>query len=176
MSGSDDAAAPPAQLLTGSRVAAAGLLLLAGLGLWQSMGLERWSIEGPGPGLFPVMVALVFALLALVVLIWPGRAAATEEGDTDRIDPETRARTRSSFAIYALSMVVLAAGAAFMGFTVTSIAVSVLIVRFAEGRSWFAAIAYGLGCAAVGLVGFGWLLRVDLPSSFIEHAFFSLVR
>ena len=69
MSGSDDAAAPPAQLLTGSRVAAAGLLLLAGLGLWQALNLERWSIEGPGPGLFPVMVGLVFALLALVVLI-----------------------------------------------------------------------------------------------------------
>ena len=176
MSGSDDAATPPAQLLTGSRIAAAGLLLLALLGLWQSMGLERWSIEGPGPGLFPVMVALVFALLALVVLIWPGRAAATEEGDTDAIDAETRQRTRAGFAIYSLSLLVLAAGAAWVGFTLTSMAVSVLIVRFAEGRAWFAAIAYGLGCAAVGLIGFGWLLRVDLPASFIEHAFFSLVR
>ena len=39
-----------------------------------------------------------------------------------------------------------------------------------------AAIVYGLACAAIGLIGFGWLLRVDLPSSPIERAFFSLVR
>ena len=51
-----------------------------------------------------------------------------------------------------------------------------LIVRFAEGRSWGAAFVYGLACAAIGLIGFGWLLRVDLPSSPIERAFFSLVR
>jgi hypothetical protein len=28
----------------------------------------------------------------------------------------------------------------------------------------------------IGLVGFGWLLRVDLPESPIERAFYSLVR
>jgi len=35
---------------------------------------------------------------------------------------------------------------------------------------------YGVACAVIGLVGFGWLLRVDLPESPIERAFYSLVR
>ena len=123
-----------------------------------------------------MIVSVVFVALALIVLIWPGRAASTEEGDTELIDQATRQQTRRSFAIYVMSLLVLTAGSAFAGFTITAVAVSVLIVRFAEGRSWGAAIVYGLACAAIGLIGFGWLLRVDLPSSPIERAFFSLVR
>jgi hypothetical protein len=59
---------------------------------------------------------------------------------------------------------------------VTAIAVTVVIMRFAEKRSWFASLTYGVACAAIGLVCFGWLLRVDLPQSAVERAFFSLVR
>ena len=51
-----------------------------------------------------------------------------------------------------------------------------LVLRFAERRSWRHAIVYGVACALIGLVGFGWLLRVDLPESPIERAFYSLVR
>ncbi len=175
-SASTPAAEPGRGLITGPRLATLGLLVVALVGLWQAMKLERWGFDGPGPGLFPLMVAVVFVALAAIVLIWPGRAATTEEGDTDTIDPQTRQRTRSSFLIYVASLLVLAAGSAFAGFTLTAIAISVLIVRFAEGRSWAAALTYGFACAAVGLIGFGWLLRVDLPSSAIERAFFSLVR
>ena len=170
--------APPAgsALKTGARLATLGLFALALVGLWQSSRLERWSFDGPGPGLFPMIVSVVFVALALIVLIWPGRAASTEDGDTELIDQATRQKTRRSFAIYVVSLLVLTAGSAFAGFTITAVAVSVLIVRFAEGRSWGAALVYGLACAAIGLIGFGWLLRVDLPSSPIERAFFSLVR
>lgn len=160
----------------GPRVAVLALLAVALVGLWQASRLERWSIEGPGPGLWPLMVALVFVALALIVLIWPGRAGETEEGDTDVIDADTARATRSRFGLYSVSLLLLAAGSAVAGFTLTSVAVSVLIVRFAEGRSWLAALGYGLACAAVGLVGFGWLLRVDLPAGPIERVFFSLVR
>ena len=162
--------------LTGPRIAVLGLLAVALVALWQVSRLERWSIEGPGPGLWPLMVTLMFVALALVVLIWPGRAGETEEGDTDTIDARTARETRSRFGLYSMSLLVLAGGSAVAGFTLTSVAVSVLIVRFAEGRSWLAAFVYGLACAVIGLVGFGWLLRVDLPAGPIERAFFSLVR
>jgi hypothetical protein len=33
-----------------------------------------------------------------------------------------------------------------------------------------------MACAAIGLVCFGWLLRVDLPEGPIERAFYTLVR
>jgi hypothetical protein len=56
------------------------------------------------------------------------------------------------------------------------VAVTVVIMRFAERRSWFASIGYGIACAAVGLVCFGWLLRVDLPEGPIERTFYTYVR
>ena len=43
-----------------------------------------------------------------------------------------------------------------------------------KGRRLWAAPA--LVCAAVGLVCFGWLLRVDLPEGPIERTFYTYVR
>ena len=160
--------------LGGTRLATFGLLAAALVGLWQSMRLESWGFDGPGAGFFPQLVAGVCVVLALIVLVSPGRAGATEDGDTE--DQKGTAETRRTFAIYAISLVVLALGAAFAGFVVTAVVVAFIIVRFAERRSWAAAIGYGVACAAVGLVCFGWLLRVDLPEGPIERAFYSLVR
>ncbi|TXL71239.1 tripartite tricarboxylate transporter TctB family protein [Vineibacter terrae] len=182
--------------MTGARSATLGLLAVALIGFWQATRLESWSFDGPGAGFFPQLVAGLCIALALVVLVAPGRPGATEAGDTDadgtgaedadakdtgaedtnRADAAVAARSRRTFALYAASFVVLALGAAYAGFALTVIAVAILIVRFAEGRSWFAAIGYGLACALIGLVCFGWLLRVDLPESAIERAFYALVR
>ncbi len=165
----------------GARLAALFMLVIALIGLWKLSSLERWSIEGPGPGLFPMLVAGVFAALAIIVLIWPGQVSSSADDDVDENGAEagaanTQSNQTRTFRLYAISLLMLAFGSAFAGFTITALAVSVIVVRFAERRSWFAAISYGLICAAIGLIGFGWLLRVDLPNTAIERAFFSLVR
>lgn len=162
--------------MTGQRVATLALLGVGLVGVWQAGKLTRWAIDGPGPGLWPSIVSLVFVALAVVVFLFPGRQSNTEDGDTEVVDEATRRATLGTFGIYALTLVVLAVGAAFAGFVVTSLLVSVLVIRFAERRSWRAALVYGTVCALVGLYGFGWLLRVDLPSTGIERALLSLVR
>jgi len=161
---------------SGVRLATLGLLAVALVGLWQAWGLERWAIDGPGPGLWPMVVAVVCVAMALITLVWPGRAGSTEEGDTETIDDQERGRTRRTFSIYALALIVMAAGSAWAGFVLPAFAVSILLVRFAEGRSWGKALFYGLIASCVGLVCFAWLLRVDLPTGPIERAFLSLVR
>ena len=177
MSGATQSPTPaPGRAGQGVRLATLALLGVALVGLWQAWGLERWAIDGPGAGLWPTIVASVCVALAVVVLIWPGSQASTEEGDTDALDPAERQRTASSFRLYSIALVVLAAGSAFAGFTLTALAVAVLIVRFAERRSWSSALIYGVVAAVLGLVCFGWLLRVDLPTGPIERAFLSLVR
>jgi hypothetical protein len=158
----------------GTRMATFGLLAAALVGFWQSMRLDSWGFDGPGAGFFPQLVAGVCVVLALIVLVSPGRAGSTEEGDTE--EAKGTAETGRTFAIYAASLGVLALGAAFAGFAVTAVAVSVIIVRLAERRSWAAALSYGVASAAIGLVCFGWLLRVDLPEGPVERAFYSLVR
>jgi hypothetical protein len=158
----------------GTRMATFGLLAAALVGFWQSMRLDSWGFDGPGAGFFPQLVAGVCVVLALIVLVSPGRAGATEEGDTE--ETKGTAETGRTFAIYAVSLGVLALGAAFAGFAVTAVVVSVTIVHFAERRSWAAALSYGVASALIGLVCFGWLLRVDLPEGPVERAFYSLVR
>ncbi|TAJ82950.1 tripartite tricarboxylate transporter TctB family protein [Reyranella sp.] len=162
--------------LSGTRIATLGLLAAALVGLWQSLRLDSWGFDGPGPGFFPTLVAGVCVVLAVIVFFSPGRAGVTEEGDTDDVPKDPSAGTGNTFAIYVASFAVLALGTAFAGFFVTIVAVTVLIMRFAERRSWVAAVGYGVACAAIGLVCFGWLLRVDLPEGPIERAFYTLVR
>ncbi|WIM11996.1 tripartite tricarboxylate transporter TctB family protein [Enhydrobacter sp.] len=158
----------------GARIAGLGLLAAALVGLWKSLELESWSFDGPGAGLFPQLVTGVCVALALLVVVSPGKAGSTEEGDTE--EAGTGAEARRTFALYAIAFGTLAAGAAYAGFAVTAIVTAVVIVRFAERRSWAAALGYGMACAAIGLVCFGWLLRVDLPEGPIERAFYTLVR
>lgn len=160
--------------LGGVRIATLGLLLAALVGLWKATQLESWGFDGPGAGFFPQVVAGVCVVLALIVLISPGRGGFTEDGDADEA-PHVPGMGRT-FAFYVASFGVLAAGAAYAGFVVTAFAVSILIVRFAERRSWMAALGCAVVCAVVGMVCFGWLLRVDLPEGPIERAFYSLVR
>ncbi len=160
--------------LGGTRLVTLGLLAAALIGLWQALRLDSWGFDGPGPGFFPQLMAGLCVALAAVVFVLPGRAGETEGGDTDEV--ERSPQVNRSFTIYVLALGVLAAGAVYAGFTVTTLAVTVLIMRFAEWRSWLASVGYGVACAAVGLICFGWLLRVDLPEGPIERQFYMLVR
>jgi len=160
--------------LGGTRLVTLGLLLAAGVGLWQALRLDSWGFDGPGPGFFPQLMAGLCVALAIVVLVAPGRGGETEAGDTE--EAASAPETNRSFAIYVVALGVLAVGATYAGFAVTVIAVTVLIMRFAERRSWLASLVYGVACAVAGLVCFGWLLRVDLPEGAIERQFYMLVR
>ena len=42
------------------------LLCMAGVGLWQALKLQTWTFGGPGPGLFPQIVAGLCVVLSLV--------------------------------------------------------------------------------------------------------------
>ena len=160
--------------LSGTRIATLGLLAAALVGLWKALELDSWGFDGPGPGFFPQLMAGICVALALVVLVFPGQAGETEGGDTD--DVEATKESNRTFAIYIATFAVFALGAMYAGFVVTTVAVTVVIMRFAERRSWFASIGYGVACAAVGLVCFGWLRRVDLPEGPIERTFYTYVR
>lgn len=182
--------------MSGVRIATAGLLVVGLIGLWKALELERWSFEGPGPGLFPTLVAVVFLVLAIWVLIRPGREASDPEAAVEpspAIEPvpaNTPSTEASGFdqsprpalnPTHTLmwtcaALLVLAIGPQFAGFAATTLAVSLLVLRGAERRSWRLAFGYGVVAALIGLVLFGGLLRVDLPTTALDQAIVSWVR
>lgn len=173
--------------MSGVRAATAALLAVAIVGLWKALALERWSFEGPGPGLFPSLVALTCVVLAVIVLIRPGRASqdaqapdpddlSSETGPTQGSSADEARQVRKTFAWTAVALLVLALGPQFAGFAATTIAISVVVLRLAERRSWGLALGYGCAAALIGLVVFGGLLRVDLPASALDRAVLSVIR
>lgn len=159
----------------GSRLAALWLAAAGGVGLWQALRLERWGFDGPDAGFFPQLVAALCVLLAVVVAIRPGRGGATDDDEANSADGEG-VQERRTFGLYLIALVVMAVGSMTVGFVLTATLLTIIIMRLAEGRSWFASIGFGLACALVCLVLFGWLLRVDLPQGPLERAFYSMVR
>jgi hypothetical protein len=177
--------------MNGVRLATLGLLAVALVGLWKALSLERWSFEGPGPGLFPSLVALTCVILALIVLIAPGRATPTaDEAEAPAPPAEAAAADaslpppgaaagrdpRKTFAWTAVALLALALGPQWAGFAGSTLMVSILVLRLAEGRSWRLTLGYGCAAALIGLVLFGGLLRVDLPVTALDRAVISLVR
>ncbi|MFN5512414.1 MAG: tripartite tricarboxylate transporter TctB family protein [Burkholderiales bacterium] len=170
--------------MSGVRIATASLLVVGLIGLWKALELERWSFEGPGPGLFPTLVAVVFLALAVWVLIRPGREASDPEaeiepadsGPIDRASPGAAASPKSTFAWTCAAVLVLAIGPQFAGFALTTLAVCTVVLRGAERRSWALALGYGVGAALIGLVLFGGVLRVDLPATALDKAIVSWIR
>lgn len=156
-----------------ARVGAACLLLVALVGLWQTWPLERWSFDGPGAGFFPQMVAAVCVLLSLLVLVWPGKVA-DEAGDDAAGSAEISAR--NTFALYGLALLVLALGTIFVGFTVTAVITTVIVMRFAERRGWLQSIGFAVAASLACLLLFGWLLRVDMPTGVVDDVILRLVR
>lgn len=158
-----------------SRLTALGLAAVAGVGLWQALKLDRWGFDGPDAGFFPQLVAVACVLLALAVAIWPGQPNAGDDGEADAGD-EGGIVTRDTFAIYVVALLAMAAGAMTAGFAPTALLTTVIVMRFAEGRSWRASLVYGVVAVLVCLVLFGWMLRVDLPEGPVERFFYSIVR
>lgn len=154
----------------GVRLSSLGLLIAAFVAVWQTYKLESWGFDGPGAGFFPQLVSAVCVALAALTLAFPGRPAPSEDGD------EVEGTDWRNFFVYCIAFGVMAAGSFFAGFAITTIVATVVIVRFGEGRSWARAVTYGVVCAVIGLVCFGWLLRVDIPESPVERTFYSFVR
>lgn len=165
--------------MTGARWTALGLFGAAAAAFWQAMQLSRWSFDGPGPGLYPQVVAAACMILALITL-------ALEKGDPEPLasdDDEAVTRydmagpdERRTFHIYLLALGVLVAGSWFAGFTLTSLIVIILTMRFGEGVGWRATLVTAFIVTFVFLAGFGWLLQVGMPESAVDLALRSLAR
>lgn len=164
--------------MSGARWTALGLLLVAVATLWQAQSLPRWSFDGPGTGIFPLVLSGIAIALSVLVLITERREEPRENDDGDAISRYDLAAPaeRRVFHFYLLALALLVAGSYWAGFIATALAVVVVIMRFAEGVSWRATLVTAAIVALVGQLGFGWLLQVSLPEGPADRALRALLR
>lgn len=158
------------------RATAAVMAAVAALALWKAWSLSAWGFDGPGPGFYPRLAAAAALALALAVVVFPGAPPKPSADDDAGQDGPLEPAERRSFLVYGAALVGLAAAIEPLGFSPAVALFVVVAVRYAEARSWAAALACAAVAVGVALVFFGWALRVDLPAGPVERLFFGLVR
>ena len=156
------------------RLLGLGAMLVAGALFWQANDLPFTDFMGPGPGLFPQVVTGFTCAMAALLVLFPGPAVQSREGDPGHAP--AGAAERRSFALYAVALPFLAVGSAFLGFLATSLVLALALTWFAEGRPLRSALLFGLGCGLVGIFVFGEMLEVTLPLSEIDRSLLRLAR
>jgi hypothetical protein len=136
-------------------------LLLVAVAAWlASRRLEVWTDDGPGPGLIPKVALGLMAVLALAVSIAPGTAPPEEA------TPGGSSRT---FLIYAGSCAFMAGAVPVLGFVLPGLLAVLVILHFAEERSWPVSIAYAAALIGTIVLLFGTALNVQFPDGPAER-------
>ncbi|WP_424810967.1 tripartite tricarboxylate transporter TctB family protein [Roseococcus sp. YIM B11640] len=149
-----------------ARLVALGGLLFAILGWFEAAKLDSWGWDGPGPGLLPQVLSVLFGIVALAVLAWPGDPTVEPEGG------EAPWRNRT-FLAYGIAMLGVAITLPYLGFILPMVVGTVVMLRFGERTSWFQAVLYGVLLTAGITLIFGTALGVPFPSGVAERVLYS---
>ncbi|HJS32935.1 MAG TPA: tripartite tricarboxylate transporter TctB family protein [Alphaproteobacteria bacterium] len=139
--------------LTRDRLAGAALIALAGAMAWEATRLPVGSLASPGPGYWPLMLAIALGGFAALVSLSPGGPTVERIGwkETPRAGVILAACAFAALAIERL------------GFRLTVFVVLVVLLGIVERRRPAAAIAVALAIALGSFFLFADLLRVPLP-------------
>lgn len=152
------------------------LLCLAVVAMWQATSLRTWASDGPGPGLFPQLLAGLCVFLCLIEIIAPEKVDHTSVlQDIGPSHAEAEPAEKRTFFVYAIALVVMVAGAYYAGFALTTLAVVVIILHYGEHIAWRKAVGFAVLYVVGGWVVFAWLLRVNLPEGLLDRTFLALV-
>ena len=137
---------------------AAAVLLAFGLfAITQARGLRFGAVAGPGPGFFPLClaIALCLASIGLIVQAWCAEpvaiAAPTAGGRRSAV-----AGTLGSLLVYALVL-------EWLGFLLATLALLVFFFRALQRQSWLVAVIGSLATSLLSYLVFKTWLGVNLP-------------
>ena len=145
--------------MTVDRTLGISALVLAG-----GVGVSAWkfglgTLNSPGAGSWPLLIALVMAVLGSILVIRPG---------SDRREAQDKTPSNwKSFHIALLSMVLFVPALIPLGYPVAMWGVLLVQLRWVEGRSWAMAFTVATAAAALSFAVFRLLLRVPLPAGVI---------
>jgi putative tricarboxylic transport membrane protein len=144
--------------MTIDRTLGISALVLAG-----GVGVSAWKfglgkLTSPGAGSWPLLIALIMAVLGSVLVIRP---------DSERNKAPERPSNWKSFFIALISMALFVPALIPLGYPVAMWGILLVQLRWVEGRSWAMALAVATAAAALSFTVFRLLLRVPLPAGVI---------
>jgi putative tricarboxylic transport membrane protein len=123
-----------------------------------SYGLGLGDFRMPGPGAWPFILGVVFAVLGGWLWLHPAATPAEAEQGKSRWAALTICLV--SFFAYAFLLEP-------MGYLVATTLVMIVQLRWVEGRTWTVALSTSVLAAVISFVMFGVWLKVPLPPGII---------
>ncbi|MCW3820569.1 tripartite tricarboxylate transporter TctB family protein [Micromonospora sp. DR5-3] len=145
----------PAQRPVGAWVAQAVLIVLAAYVVISARGLGIWLPQGPGPGFFPLVLAVALVLLSVAWFIQTRRAAAGS--------PAKDAYPWRRPAITIASLVVLAAVLNVLGFQASMLLFLLFHLKVMGRRGWLTSVVIAVAGSIGAFYLFNDFLLVPLP-------------
>jgi hypothetical protein len=147
----------------GRELGAAAALLAFGLfALGQAARLRFGTVVAPGPGFFPLCLAVLLCLAGVGLLVRALRAApAGPPPASGRLRPLTVAATLGALLVYALVLERL-------GFLLATFGLLLFFFRALQHHRWAVAVGGSAGTAIVTWVVFRIWLGVNLPGGLVH--------
>jgi putative tricarboxylic transport membrane protein len=131
---------------------------LAGFVLWESRHLSFGSMRVPQTGFFPLVLATLLLILA-IILCAQGLFGAESGRSPDHILPEGWFRIAFTLA----AMIGFALVLERLGFLLTTFFLMILLLRAIESQRWSKVFLVAVLTAIASYAIFGWVLGIPVP-------------
>jgi putative tricarboxylic transport membrane protein len=130
----------------------------------ESIHEKLWSASGPGSGFLPFLTGLVIGLIGCMMFVGNrSKEANREDGQKFWDNPATR--NRVFFLL--MGLCVMAYLLPRLGFLLTSILITIMMIRVIEKKKWTTILAVSLAsCLAIYFL-FQFLMQIRLPKGFL---------
>jgi len=148
---------PTAVRSIGAWAAQAVLVVIAAYVVVSARGLGVWLPQGPGPGFFPLVLAVALIVLSVAWFVQTRRAAGGDPAEDGGAFPRKRA------AVTVASLVVLAAVLDFVGFQAGMLLFLLFHLRVMGRCRWLISVVIAAAGSVGGFHLFNDFLLVPLP-------------
>ncbi len=139
--------------------------ILFGVGICvESVRLRLWNPSGPGSGFIPFLAGLLIGAIGLLLFLGD-RSRAPEREEKEKFWENPVARNRVFYLLASLCF--MAVFMKKMGFLLTSVIVTMFMIRTIEPRRWVTLFVVSVGsCLAIFFL-FKSLMQINLPKGFL---------
>ena len=140
--------------MTTDRVSAIALVVFALLVIWESRQLPLGTFRQPGPGLIPVLLALLLLIFAVFLVFTSSRAPLLSSISWTGWRQALAILAASLFSVFAIER---------LGYRLTVLLVLGFLVKLVEQRGWIVSLSFAFTLSFGSFLLFYTLLRVPLP-------------